>query len=148
MTPGACPCGGGDFESCCGPRLSSVKTAPSAEALMRSRYTAFTRGDVAYLRATQLAPTRDRSWDETEEWARSVTWLSLEIVHSEETVVEFIARYLEGGAVHALHERSTFSFTDGRWRYDSGKPEVKVSKVERNAPCPCGSGKKFKACHA
>ena len=88
-------------------------------------------------------------------WAKSVAWLSLQIVSKEAGterdqtgVVEFIARYLEGAAVHALHERSTFSRQDGQWRYDSGSPEVTVSKVERNEPCPCGSGKKFKACHS
>ncbi|MDP2276006.1 MAG: YchJ family metal-binding protein [Archangium sp.] len=151
----ACPCGGADFETCCGPRLSGVKPAETAEALMRSRYTAFSRGDANYLRASQLKPTRDQSWEETERWAKSVAWLSLQIVSKEagteadeKGVVEFIARYLEGAAVHALHERSTFSRQDGQWRYDSGAPEVTLTKVERNEPCPCGSGRKFKACHA
>ncbi len=115
---------------------------------MRSRYTAFARGDVAYLRATQLAPTRQTSWEETERWTKSVHWLSLQLVAKEEAVVEFIASYLEKGAVHALHERSTFVRQEGAWRYESGKPEVTVSKIERNAPCPCGSGRKFKSCHA
>ncbi|MDP1826825.1 MAG: YchJ family metal-binding protein [Archangium sp.] len=151
----SCPCGGPDFESCCGPRLSGVKPAETAEALMRSRYTAFTRGDVAYLRATQLAPTRDLSWEETGRWAKSVAWLSLQIVSKEaggegdETgVVEFIARYLDRDGVQALQERSSFVRREGKWTYDAGKPEVTITKVERNAPCPCGSGRKFKACHA
>ena len=151
----ACPCGGEDFEACCAPRLSGARPAQTAEALMRSRYTAFTRGEVAYLRATQLAPTRSMSWEETERWAKSVHWLSLQIVSKEagaasdeQGAVEFIARYLEDAAVHALHERSTFLKRDGAWRYDAGTPEVTVSKVERNAPCPCGSGRKFKSCHA
>lgn len=151
----ACPCGNGELETCCGPRLSGVKPAETAEALMRSRYTAFSKGDVAYLRQTQLAPTRDQPWEETERWAKSVAWISLRIVgreageaNDEAGVVEFIASYLEGGGVHALHERSSFVRREGRWIYDSGKPEVTVTKVERNAPCPCGSGKKFKACHA
>lgn len=122
---------------------------------MRSRYTAFARGDVNYLKESQLSPTRDQSWDETERWARSVAWLSLQIVSKEAGaerddtgVVEFIARYLEGASVHALHERSTFSRHDRQWRYDSGAPEVTVTRVERNEPCPCGSSRKFKACHA
>ena len=150
-----CPCGGPSFETCCGPRLSGTTPPETAEALMRSRYTAFSRGDVTWLRATQLAPTRDRSWAETEAWAKSVTWVSLQIVGNEagtvadeSGVVEFIASYLEGGAVHALHERSTFVRREGQWRYDAGSPEVTVTKVERNAPCPCGSGRKFKTCHA
>lgn len=151
----ACPCGGADFESCCGPRLLGAKLAETAEALMRSRYTAFARADVAYLRATQLAPTRAQTWEETEKWTKSVAWVGLQIVSKErggegdeEGAVEFIARYLEGGAVHALHERSTFRRIDGRWSYQSGKPDVTVTKLERNSPCPCGSGRKFKACHA
>lgn len=150
-----CPCGGADFVSCCGPRLSGEKPAETAEALMRSRYTAFTRGEVTYLRTTQLAPTRETTWAETERWARSVTWLSLQIVamegggEAEQTgVVEFIASYLEAAAVHALRERSTFVRREGQWVYEAGKPEVTTTKVERNAPCPCGSGRKFKACHA
>ena len=144
----ACPCGGTDFETCCGPRLSGVKPAETAEALMRSRYTAFARGDVTYLRTTQLAPTRSQTWEETEKWTKSVAWVGLKIVGTEQGAVEFIASYLEGGAVHGLHERSTFKRVDGKWIYDSGKPDVTVTKVERNAPCPCGSGRKFKACHA
>jgi SEC-C motif domain protein len=151
----ACPCGSPEVESCCGPIVAGTQPALTAEALMRSRYTAFTRGDVAYLRRTQRSPTRDQSWEETERWAKSVAWLSLQIAAKEaggpgeaNGVVEFIARYLEAGAVHALHERSTFSRVDGRWRYDTGKPEVTVTKVERNVPCPCGSGRKFKSCHA
>ena len=121
---------------------------------MRSRYTAFARGDVTYLRTTQLAPTRETSWEETERWTKSVTWLSLEIVAKEAGgegdqagVVEFIARYLDH-AVQALHERSTFVRRDGRWIYESGKPDLTTTRVERNTPCPCGSGRKFKACHA
>ena len=122
---------------------------------MRSRYTAFTRGDALYLRDTQLAPTRNESWEETARWAKSVTWLSLEL-HDRERglpgddtgVVEFTARYLEDGTIFGLHERSTFTLRESRWIYDAGKPDVTKTKVERNAPCPCGSGKKFKACHA
>lgn len=124
---------------------------------MRSRYTAFTRGDVLYLRDTQAAPTRELTWEETEKWAKSVAWLSLTIVAKEAGgegddtgVVEFIARYLESDGIHALHERSTFDRVgpERRWRYAAGKPDASVTKVERNAPCPCGSGKKFKSCHA
>ena len=124
---------------------------------MRSRYTAFTRGEVIYLRDTQAAPTRELTWEETEKWAKSVPWLSLTIVAKEAGgegddtgIVEFIARYLESDGIHALHERSSFDRVgeERRWRYASGKPDATVTKVERNAPCPCGSGKKFKACHA
>lgn len=106
-----------------------------------------------------LAKTQSRAFDEvadTERWAKRVTWLGLEIVDRVEGgvgdakgIVEFIARYLEGDRVVALRERSTFSRTaEGAWRYDEGTPESSVTEVPRNAPCPCGSGRKFKQCHA
>jgi SEC-C motif domain protein len=151
----ACPCGGASYETCCGPRHSGERPAETAEALMRSRYSAFVKANVAYLRDTQLKPSEPASWKDTEAWTKSVAWLSLEIVDhqqggvdDQDGIVEFIARYLDGDTVTALRERSTFSRVDGRWRYDAGKPDVTDTKVERNAPCPCGSGKKFKACHA
>jgi SEC-C motif domain protein len=122
---------------------------------MRSRYSAFVKGDVTYLARTQTKPA-DGTWAETKKWTLAVTWLSLEIVDRVEGgeraasgLVEFIARYLEGEMIVALHERS--SFVRGRanaWLYDSGKPQVTTTKVERNQSCPCGSGKKFKQCHA
>ncbi|MFZ5444928.1 MAG: YchJ family protein [Myxococcota bacterium] len=150
----ACPCGGGAYASCCGPRHDGSRPAETAEALMRSRYSAFARADVDYLARTQLKPS-EGTWAETKQWAASVTWLSLEIVERERGgvaddagVVEFIARYLEGDRVVALRERSTFVRRDGAWIYDAGKPSVTETRVERNQPCPCGSGRKFKQCHA
>lgn len=122
---------------------------------MRSRYSAFARADVTYLQRTQTKPTRDMGWEETERWARSVGWLGLSIVDTvkgteadDDGVVEFIARYVDGDGITSLRERSTFVRRDGRWSYDEGRPEVSREKVERNAPCPCGSGRKFKQCHA
>ena len=150
-----CPCGGDAYETCCGPRHARSKPAETAEALMRSRYAAFAKADVAYLRDTQTKPSRDTSWEDTETWAKSVGWLSLQIVDTvkggegdADGIVEFIARYVDSEGVTALRERSTFVRQDGQWIYDEGAPDVTREKVERNAPCPCGSGKKFKQCHA
>jgi len=122
---------------------------------MRSRYSAFARGLGEYLAATHAAPATPSDIAELSRWAASVTWLGLDVlsrgaggVEDATGVVEFVARYLEDGAVVALHERSRFERQDGRWRYVDGTPRVTTTKVERNAPCPCGSGKKFKQCHA
>lgn len=122
---------------------------------MRSRYSAFARGLGDYLAATHDAPSTPEQRAETSRWARSVAWLGLEVLATEQGgaadgqgAVEFIARYLEDGAVVALRERSSFVRREGRWLYVSGAPGVTRTKVERNAPCPCGSGKKFKQCHA
>jgi SEC-C motif-containing protein len=112
---------------------------------MRSRYSAFALGLGAYLASSAV---KQEGWAESAAWARTVTWLSLEVVDAASPgVVEFVARYLEGDAVHALRERSTFVQVDGRWRYEGGAPVEYVTRVSRNEPCPCGSGKKFKQCH-
>ena len=56
----SCPCGGGEtLEECCGRYLSGEAKAPTAEALMRSRYTAVTKGQVDYLFETHHPKTRD-----------------------------------------------------------------------------------------
>jgi SEC-C motif-containing protein len=156
-----CPCGAGrPFSACCGPFLAGAP-APTAEALMRSRYTAYVRGDVEHVLRTHRAPSGaevDRA--AVERFAREASWRGLEIVATErggvdddEGVVEFIARYQQGGRELAHHERSTFARVDGRWMFVDGAA-VKAAparraagQVGRNDPCPCGSGKKYKRCH-
>lgn len=141
-----CPCGGARYETCCGPRHDGSKPAETAEALMRSRYSAFAKGLGGYLAQTAVKPG---GWAESGAWGKTVTWLGLEVLDAAQpTVVEFVARYLEGDVVHALRERSTFVSEDGRWRYEGGAPTDTTARVARNEPCPCGSGKKFKQCHA
>jgi SEC-C motif domain protein len=122
---------------------------------MRSRYSAFTLGLGDYLTATRTGEVRFGEAAELSRFAKSVVWLGL-AVHSAQGgptdaqgQVSFTARYLESGSVVTLHETSDFTRADGRWRYEEGaEPEVTTVKVERNSQCPCGSGKKFKQCHA
>jgi len=141
----SCACGSGEvFEACCGPRLSGARPAQTPEVLMRSRYTAFVRGDGAYLFATQ-APGIGTADDLAQ--ARGRTWCGLTVLDAKGDEVEFEARFLEGGALHLLHERSVFARVDGRWRYERGNASVGSAAVGRNDRCPCGSGKKFKSCH-
>lgn len=153
----ACPCQSGQsFEACCGPILAGTP-APTALALMRSRYTAYATGDVAYLQRT-LAPEHRAGFDAADVSAgmNSTRWLGLEILdtkdggESDDTgIVEFVARFQVKGQARALHERSRFrrDGTDGGWVYIDGETAVQpVKKPGRNDPCPCGSGKKFKHC--
>jgi SEC-C motif-containing protein len=128
---------------------------------MRSRYTAYARGDAEYLMGT-LAPEarQGSSRKETERWARESEWLGLEILAAEaggpsdeRGVVEFRARYRTGSSGEVIHhERSRFKRREGRWYYVDGDmvkapPFVRtVPKVGRNDPCRCGSGKKHKKC--
>ncbi len=156
----SCPCGSlRPADACCAPFLERRESAPTAEALMRSRYTAFVRGAVDYLLDTHDATTRNTvERAAVERWSREATWLGLEIVATERGgvdddsgIVEFRARYREGGVERLHHERSRFHRVDGQWRYldgDSGKPRpaVRSPTAGRNDPCPCGSGRKFKKC--
>ena len=125
----ACPCGlGGDYAACCGRYLADAGTpAPTAEALMRSRYTAYARGDESYLLASWHASTRPAALDLAAD-AGVVKWLGLEVLATEaggvadaEGRVEFVARYKVGGKAERLHERSRFLREDGRWFYVSGE---------------------------
>lgn len=155
-----CPCGTGrEYSDCCQPYIEGQNPAPTAEALMRSRYTSFVVKSYDYLEQT-LAPESRYDYDpeHVKSWAESSTWLGLEIVSTKNGQpddqtgdVEFIATFKQGGATHKHHELSYFEKQDGKWFYTDGdivrpKPVVKDKKVGRNDPCPCGSGKKFKKC--
>ncbi|WP_295393181.1 YchJ family protein [uncultured Thiodictyon sp.] len=122
--PDPCPCGSPRaYPDCCGPLIAGTALPQTAEQLMRSRYSAYTRGEADYLRATWHPTTRqqDVALDE------SVRWLGLKIVATEaggaadrRGLVEFVARYKLGGRAHRLHERSRFKRFQGRWYYVDG----------------------------
>lgn len=116
----ACPCGGASLATCCGPYLAGAALPPTAEALMRSRYTAYTQRDEAYLRATWHPSTRPQ--DTIIDPDENLRWLGLEIKsalrlrqrkaelpqHPDSDTVEFVARFKVGGRAHRLHETSRF----------------------------------------
>ena len=90
---------------------------------MRSRYRAYVRGDVDYLRATWHASTRPDAAALAPDPA--TRWLGLEVKRALEdgdtAIVEFVARFKVGGqpAVR-LHETSRFVREAGRWVYVDG----------------------------
>lgn len=142
---------------------------------MRSRYTAYTKGDIGYIKKTS-APEALKDFDlkAAKDWADSAEWVSLKILRTEnggpndkKGVVEFMATYRQEGAGLEHHEVSRFRKNDkGQWLFVDGdshtheegqghdhhhgvRPQTVVReepKVGRNDPCPCGSGKKFKKC--
>ncbi|UTW45887.1 YchJ family protein [bacterium SCSIO 12696] len=143
-----CPCGSSlTYQDCCQP-IHLGTPASSAEALMRSRYSAFSTGLIDYL-ITSHHPSR-RTPNEHLELQQSMSntrWLNLQIIASEtDNTVEFIATYEEDGELGQLHERSNFVYENGHWYYLDGQL-LPAAKINRNDPCPCGSGKKFKKCH-
>ncbi|MDE2455779.1 MAG: SEC-C domain-containing protein [Burkholderiales bacterium] len=121
MSPNApCPCASGrPYAACCG-RWHGGTPAPEAEALMRSRYSAFVLGLGEYLRASWHPSKRPA----TLEFEPGLRWLGLEVrrvhVDGERATVEFVARSKLGGRASRLHEASRFVREDGRWFYVDG----------------------------
>ena len=118
----SCPCGSGKpLSSCCEPVINGTSLAVTAEALMRSRYTAYVLQDEQYLLESWHSTTRPVSIDMNS----SEQWLRLKIINSSENHVEFIATYRLQGKAHKLHENSRFIFEEGKWFYVDGeiKPE-------------------------
>lgn len=118
---------------------------------MRSRYCAFTLGEVDYIRRSWHARFRPAEL----ELEPAPRWLGLEVIAAEErgdeATVEFEARLLLDGKVDAIHERSGFVREQGQWYYTEGQllaPSFTPWKPGRNEACPCGSGRKFKHCCA
>lgn len=124
MKPADCPCGSGrPFAACCGPVLDGSAPAATAEALMRSRYTAYSLGLRDYLLATWHTTTRPAALD-LDETPRP-KWIGLQVkshrpLDDEHAEVEFIARYRVGGRAHRLHETSRFVREGSRWYYVDG----------------------------
>lgn len=119
-----CPCQSGKpFADCCAPLISGELLPETAEALMRSRYTAYTLRDERYLLASWHPSTRPASFDLDVQPAPK--WIGLQIRQHVQTgpdtaLVEFVARYRVGGRAHRLHETSRFARAGGRWLYVDG----------------------------
>jgi len=166
-----CPCGSGrPYSDCCRRYISGTAKPPTAEALMRSRYSAYVEHEIDYIINTCRSRDRDTAsssdaqapidYKSTRDWSEQSTWLGLKIISTEkggvtdtEGTVEFEASYIRDGLKDIHHERAKFTRegTDTQWLYDEGyvTPVTVVRsgpKTGRNAPCPCGSGKKYKHC--
>jgi SEC-C motif-containing protein len=169
-----CPCGSGaSYADCCGPAIAGTRPPATAEALMRSRYVAISKGEMDYVDRTWAPETRpplDAEGEVTgpgegEVGAAAVEWLGLEVLETEaggagdETGrVAFVATGRHGGRTFRHRETSEFRRAAGPgspWLYVDGEvapvelvrqQPVRVDKIGRNDPCPCGSGRKYKKC--
>ena len=111
------------FSACCGPYLNQNIPAPDAEALMRSRYSAFVLERADYLLVTWHVATRPVALD----FAPGAQWLGLEVRShrvrdADHAEVEFVARLREAGRATRLHECSRFARESGCWFYVDGDP--------------------------
>jgi SEC-C motif-containing protein len=136
-----CPCGGASLASCCGPFLAGTAIPPTAEALMRSRYSAYAQKNEPYLLSTWHHSTRPT--EPIIDQSEKIQWLGLEIKSAlrlrqrkaelpeppDSDTVEFVARFRIGGRAQRLHEVSRFVREPGddgaaRWFYlDGSFPE-------------------------
>jgi SEC-C motif-containing protein len=119
-----CPCGSQAlYQACCGRYLDGGEFAPTAEALMRSRYTAYTMQRTDYLVATWHVSTRPARPDLAAD--TQIKWTGLEVQRHEQhdadhALVEFVARYKVQGRAQRLHEASRFVREAGKWFYLDG----------------------------
>ena len=155
MSP-LCPCCSQlPYSQCCQPFHCNATLPSSALALMRSRYSAYTLRDIDYLLATWDVSSRPKAIDFSKE---DIIWQGLEIISvkkgnaaDNKGVVTFKAFYEQQGEAHVMTEISRFVKLKGRWFYFDGVIKS-IGKVAgqvhegKNAPCACGSGKKFKRC--
>lgn len=150
----ACPCRSGKrYADCCMVFHQYLKHAPDAEALMRSRFSAYAKGQYDYVFNTYgLAQKARLSEREIAEAAHNTQWLSLAVLQHtaqiQEAQVEFKAFYRVGKQFFVMHERSNFENSDGRWFYTTGTMlnGTQELKPKRNDLCPCGSNRKYKKC--
>lgn len=130
----------------------------SARALLEARYKAFVDGHVDFLLESHHPDTRnqiDRA--SIESWSKESRWDGLTIeaerVADDKAYITFTVKYERDFKLFNHREDAEFRLVDGRWYYfDSEFPKQETirheSKVGRNDPCACGSGKKFKKCCA
>jgi len=156
-----CPCGSGKkFGECCEPIIKGKTLAPTAEALMRARYTAYVKHEIDFIintceHAENIAEIDRKA---TEDWSKTSTWHGLKILRTEkgkendtEGIVEFEAAYTRKQIRDVHHETGHFKKINGEWIYSVGELKTTTvvregKKIGRNDPCPCGSGKKYKHC--
>lgn len=144
---------------CCNPHIAGEQLAPTPEALMRARYTAYAIGNLDFIEKT-ITVEASRSFNRAD-IARSLPgteWLGLEVrattggQKGDDTgTVNFAFQYRHNNRTFSQVEIATFLRVDGAWLFHDSEinpkaPPLKVEHVGRNEPCPCGSEKKYKKC--
>jgi SEC-C motif-containing protein len=126
--PKPCPCTSGrPYAACCRPLHRGEREADTPEALMRSRFAAFSLGDAEYLWRTLHPEHEDRTSDSDQVLAaikaaaRSLRFVRLTILEATGDQVTFRAAVFEKGHDRSFTERSTFARDEAGWRYLSGE---------------------------
>ena len=148
-------CSGKTYIECCKPLHCGETHALTAEQLMRSRYSAFAMNNTDYIQITWDKNTCPDVVDIANDYTQ---WNRLEIIEAKKGLVgdhkgliHFKAYYTQNGQQQILNEISRFVKKSSRWYYLDGtvksvsNPSQQTTQG-KNAPCSCGSGKKFKRC--
>ena len=111
------------FEICCEPYLNKQTLPITPEQLMRSRYSAYVLQNADYLmETTHVSERKHYSKSEILEWAKSNTWMKLEVIKAFDDIVEFKAYYLDSTLKAKIHhEKSSFKQENGVWFYVDGE---------------------------
>lgn len=122
-----CPCNiDVKYNDCCKKAHQNIGSVSSAEALMRSRYSAFVLVNIEYLQKSHHSKTRPSKKEkrDIEKWTKSVKWLKLEVLNTTKGTatdaigtVEFKAFFMENGTINTIHENSKFSIENNQWVY-------------------------------
>ncbi|MBC7693587.1 MAG: YchJ family protein [Methylotenera sp.] len=156
-----CACGSQISASeCCLPFIQGKRKPATAEQLLRSRYTAFTLGDVDYIVTTHHSKTvGEVNREEIEKWSKGSKWIGFKILQQEagtasdtQGMIVFHVQYEMDGKMNDHHEQSVFEKENGEWKFldaqglQQGPIRRQEPKIGRNDACTCGSGKKYKKC--
>lgn len=120
----SCPCGSSiSLQNCCALYIYGGELVPTAEKLMRSRYTAYCLQQADYLyETTHVSQRKYTNKSDILAWAKQNTWQKLEILYFSENSVEFKAYYLDENQIAQVHhEKSTFINFQEHWYYVDGK---------------------------
>jgi SEC-C motif-containing protein len=125
--PQLCPCSSGlPYARCCRP-YHAGEAAPTPQALMRSRYSAYALNKPDYVMATTHPDSphwqADRAaWRaDLQAFSSSVTFVGLKILLAEGDTVKFRAVLMQGGRDVSFTEHSIFRQHNGRWLYVKGQ---------------------------
>ncbi|MFN3589470.1 MAG: YchJ family protein [Spirosomataceae bacterium] len=152
----ACPCGlPAEYIHCCQPFHEGISHPDTPEKLMRARYSAYFHNKTDFIwETTHPNLQKKQTKKDIIEWTESTEWLGLEIVLQNENghkgEVHFKAKYRSRatGEMGIHQEASQFIKENDKWLYLQGGRIPIAKSLDRNAPCPCGSGKKYKKCCA
>ena len=120
----SCYCGSEKtFSNCCEPFILGKENAPTAEKLMRSRYSAYATQNADYLvNTTHVSKRKFHSRIDILKWSKSNQWIKLEILNASEDSVEFKAFYIDSDLRAQIHhEKSSFKLENEKWFYVDGQ---------------------------